>query len=83
MATTPRRKADRRKRRPDNGGNHAILQARVDPTTKELANAGAEARNWTLSRYIQELVEADQLAREFLARKQDQGELPIELTKAS
>jgi predicted HicB family RNase H-like nuclease len=76
MAKTPRRnRAEERKRRSDTGGVHAWLQVRVDPDVRELAEAGAAARNVTLARYVQSLVEADELAREYMRQKLAQQEL--------
>lgn len=83
MATTPRKKSERRRRRPDNGGVCSILQARVDPEIKALADAGAAARQVTLSVYMQELIKRDELAREYLALQEAQEELDLEMGQAS
>jgi hypothetical protein len=45
---------------------------------RKLAEAGAEARNWTLSRYVESLVQADEVAREHLIRKGEQIEADLE-----
>jgi hypothetical protein len=83
MAKTPRRnRAQERKRRPDTGGIHAWIQVRVDPDARKLAEAGAAARGVTLSRYVQSLVEADDLAHEYMRRELAQKELDLDLPEA-
>jgi hypothetical protein len=84
MASTPQRRRERRTRRANTGGIHAILQARVNLDVKQLADAGAAARGVTLSRYIQSLIEADEVAQAFLEQERRQGELDLqEVQRAS
>ncbi|MGK5550640.1 hypothetical protein ACSNOI_03420 [Actinomadura kijaniata] len=72
----------RRKRREGTGGVHAWLQARVDPDVRKLAEAGAAARGVTLSRYVEQLVQADDLAHQYREQQLVQGELELGETEA-
>jgi hypothetical protein len=84
MAKPPARKRPGpRKRRADTGGVHAWVQVRVDPDVRKLAEAGAAARNVTLARYIEQLVQADPLAREYLENQRAQGALDFHEAEAS
>ena len=53
--------AGRTQKRP-NRRPHALLQGRVEPEIKERAERGAAARGVSLTRYLEMLIEADQLA---------------------
>lgn len=47
---------------PRRRGPSVFLQARVDPAVRDRARRGAEARGISVSRYMQELILADELA---------------------
>ncbi|WP_242911451.1 hypothetical protein [Actinomadura terrae] len=53
--------ATRTPKRP-NRRPHALLQGRVAPGIKERAERGAAARGVSLTRYLELLIEADELA---------------------
>jgi hypothetical protein len=55
-----------RRRRVSTGGVHALLQGRVDPAIKERADRGAAARGVSIARYLEILIEADQLADSYV-----------------
>lgn len=61
-----------RNRRPSTGGNHALLQARVDPEVRELAHRGAAARGVSVARYIESLIREDKIAAEYDPADDDQ-----------
>ncbi len=51
-----------RRRRVSTGGLHVLLQGRVDPAIRERANRGAAIRGVSIARYLEILVEGDELA---------------------
>jgi hypothetical protein len=54
--------AGRRRRTSSEGGIHVLLQGRVDPDIKERAHRGAAVRGVSIARYLEILVEGDELA---------------------
>ncbi|MFF0526580.1 hypothetical protein ACFYTC_48510 [Actinomadura nitritigenes] len=57
--------APRKPRRKRSAGPSVPLKARVTPDHKELAERGAKARGVTLARYVELLIEGDEIARNF------------------
>ena len=55
-----------RRRRVSTGGIHVLLQGRVDPVIKEKAHRGAAARGVSIARYLEILIEGDDLADEYV-----------------
>ena len=51
-----------RRRRASTGGVHVLLQGRVDPAIKERADRGAAARGVSIARYLEILIEGDEMA---------------------
>jgi hypothetical protein len=51
-----------RRRRASTGGVHVLLQGRVDPAIKERADRGAAARGVSIARYLEILIEGDEVA---------------------
>jgi len=54
-----------RRRRASTGGVHVLLQGRVNPAIKERADRGAAARGVSIARYLEILIESDDLADEY------------------
>ena len=51
-----------KRRRASTGGVHVLLQGRVDPAIKERADRGAAARGVSIARYLEILIENDEVA---------------------
>jgi predicted HicB family RNase H-like nuclease len=71
MATPIRSQQQRSKKRRANGPG-VELKARVTPDVRELARLGAAARNVTLARYIEMLIEDDEVAQHCQAQQQEE-----------
>ena len=55
-----------RRRRASTGGVHVLLQGRVDPAIKERADRGAAARGVSIARYLEILIEGDEMAETYI-----------------
>ena len=55
-----------RRRRASTGGVHVLLQGRVDPAIKERADRGAAARGVSIARYLEILIEGDEMADSYV-----------------
>ena len=71
--------AGRRRRVSSEGGVHVLLQGRVDPDIKERAHRGAAVRGVSIARYLEILVEGDELADTY-AKPGDSGHLDLGLS---
>ncbi|MER6816455.1 hypothetical protein ABT299_44940 [Spirillospora sp. NPDC000708] len=69
---TPIGAQQRRKKRRRANGPGVELKARVTPEIRELATHGAAARNVTLARYIEMLIEEDEIALHRQRQHQEQ-----------
>ena len=56
-----------RRRRTSTGGVHVLLQGRGDPAIKERADRGAAARGVSIARYLEILIEGDEVADTYTA----------------
>jgi hypothetical protein len=65
-----------RRRRASTGGVHVLLQGRVNPAVKEKADRGAAARGVSIARYLEILIEGDDLADEYVEPDPD-GQLDL------
>lgn len=81
MATPIGAQQRRQKKRRANGPG-VELKARTSPETRELASHGAAARNVTLARYIEMLIEEDEIARHH-QRQHQQAQAQGEQDEAS
>ena len=52
---------------PTPGGLHVLLQGRVDPAIKARADRGAAVRGVSIARYLEILIEGDELADTYAA----------------
>jgi hypothetical protein len=55
-----------RRRRASTGGVHVLLQGRVDPAIKEKADRGAAVRGVSIARYLEILIEGDDVADDYV-----------------
>jgi len=68
-----------RRRRASTGGLHVLLQGRVDPDIRERAHRGAAVRGVSIARYLEILIEGDELADTY-AEPGDGGQLDLGLS---
>ncbi|RSN46562.1 hypothetical protein [Actinomadura sp. WAC 06369] len=52
------------------------LRTRVSPKHRRLVELGAEARGFNLARYVEHLIEQDEIARELL-KQEEAAERPL------
>ena len=62
------------RRRRERGSAWVFLQSRISPETKELARRGAAARGISMNRYIELLIEEDDLARSYVPPEEEEAE---------
>jgi len=71
--------AGRGRRVSSEGGIHVLLQGRVDPAIRERAHRGAAVRGVSIARYLEILVEGDELADTY-AEPDESGQLDLGLS---
>ena len=69
-----------RRRRANTGGLHVLLQGRVDPAIKERADRGAAVRGVSIARYLEMLIEGDELADTYAAPGEGGEQLDLGLS---
>ncbi len=72
--------AGRSRRVSSEGGIHVLLQGRVDPDIRERAHRGAAVRGVSIARYLEILVEGDELADTYTAPGDDGEQLDLGLS---
>jgi len=72
--------AGRRRRTSSEGGIHVLLQGRVDPAIKERAHRGAAVRGVSIARYLEILIEGDELADTYAAPGEGGEQLDLGLS---